>query len=102
MADPSQGLFERLGLHGGPRVLRTRPPPPAVLGDGGAGAPAVLADVLVAGAPDAGFELDCRVLIERCELGPVGLGNQQPLRVIEDRQQGRIHPLPRFRQKAPT
>jgi len=57
-----------------------------VLGHTGTGVPAILGDVLVACAPDPGFEVDCRVLVKRGERGPLGLGRQQPLGVIEDRQ----------------
>src|SRR6478672_8345633 len=90
-AHPGQGLFERLGLQDGPLVLWPRLAPPAVLGHGGAGGPAVLADVLVPGTPDPGFQLDGRVLIKRGELGPPRLGDQQSLGVVEHGQQGRIH-----------
>ena len=49
---------------------------PALAGNGGAGASAVLADVFVAGAPDPGLQLDGRVLVKRGELVPLGLGDQ--------------------------
>jgi hypothetical protein len=49
-----------------------------------AGAPAVLADVFVAGPPDPGFQLDGRLLVKRGELVPLGLGDQEPLGVVED------------------
>src|SRR6185312_7983057 len=62
-AHPGQGLFERLGFHGGPLVFRTRRAPPAVFDDPGAGRPTVLADVLVACTPDPGFQVDRRVLV---------------------------------------
>jgi hypothetical protein len=62
-----------------------------VFGHPGAGRPTVLADVLVACAPDPGFQVDRRVLVKRGELSPLGLGHQQPLGVIEDREKGRIH-----------
>lgn len=45
----------------------------------------------VAGPPDPGFQLDDRVLVKRGELVPLGLGDQQPLGVVEDREQRRIH-----------
>src|SRR5262249_58581437 len=80
-----------LGRVGGRQCRRRGPAAPAVLGHGGAGGPAVLADVLVPGAPDPGFELDGRVLVQRGELGPPGLGDQQALGVVEHGQQGRIH-----------
>jgi len=62
-----------------------------VLGDRDGGAAPVLADVLVPRAPDPALELDGRVLVERGELGRLGLGHQQPLGVVEHRQQGCIH-----------
>jgi hypothetical protein len=94
-AHPGQRLLERLGLHGGVLVLRPRLAARAVLGDPGAGAPPVLADVLVPRAPDPALELDGRVLVQRGELRWLGLGHQQPLGVVERRQQGCIHRLPR-------
>jgi hypothetical protein len=66
-----------------------------VLDHTGTGAPAVLADVLVTRAPDPAFEVDRRVLVKRGQLGPLGLGHQQPLGIIERRQEGCIHRVPR-------
>src|SRR5262249_9685813 len=63
-APPGQGLFECLGLQGGSFVLRPCHAAPALFGHTGAGAATVLTDVLVACAPDAGFELDGRVLVK--------------------------------------
>jgi hypothetical protein len=90
-AYPGEGFFERLGLQCGQRVLRPRLTAPALFSHTSAGAPAVLADVFVAGSPDPGFELDGRVLVELGELSRLGLGHHQPLSVVEDRQQGRVH-----------
>src|SRR5205823_13550976 len=56
--------------------------------------PAVLADVLVPRPPDPGFEFDSRVLVQRGQLGPPGLADQQPLTIIEDRQQRLVHRCP--------
>jgi glutaminase len=90
-AHPGQGLLERLGLHAGPLVLRPGRAARAVFGHPGTGRPAVLADVLVARAPDPGFQVDRRVLVQLGELGPLGLAHQQPFGVVEDRQQRRVH-----------
>jgi hypothetical protein len=67
---------------------------PAMLSHCGGRGPAVLTDVLVPRPPDLGFELDGRILIQRGQLRPPGLANQQPLGVIEDRQQRLVHQCP--------
>src|SRR6185437_13816960 len=60
--DPAARLRQRsledFGFHRGAGVLHRGLAAPAVLGDTGAGRPAVLTDVLVAGSPDARFEFD--------------------------------------------
>src|SRR5580693_10410735 len=61
-AHPGQGRLERLGLQGGPLVLRHCLATRALLDHTGTSAPAVLADVLVTRAPDPAFEVDRRVL----------------------------------------
>src|SRR5207249_11483747 len=85
---------EPFSLPGRPRVLRPRLATPAMLGHRGTRGPAVLADVLVPRPPDPGFEFDSRVLVQRGQLGPPGLADQQPLTIIEDRQQRLVHQCP--------
>jgi signal recognition particle receptor subunit beta len=88
---PAQRPLERLGLHRGPLVLRSRLAPAALLRHPRARTPAILAHVLVADPPDPRFQLDGRVLVQPGQGGRLGLGDREPFGVIQHSNQRSVH-----------